>query len=74
MRVDCELSLVRSKIVETNFQNDQYSAPKLQFTNTAGVRDTKKPLGLNRHMVPSPEFNPGLHWLGLTSLHHSVDN
>ena len=34
----------------------------------------KKPPGFNLHMVPSPEIHPGLHYLELTSLHHSVDN
>ena len=34
----------------------------------------KDPLGINIHMMPSPEIHPGLHCLELTSLHHSVDN
>ena len=68
------LFLVFSKIVETNSQNDEHSAPKLRVTNTAGVRDNKKPLGINLHMVPSQEIRAGLHYLELTSLHHSVAN
>ena len=72
--VDCELSLVCSKIVETNFKNDEHSAPYRCVINTAGVRDTEKRRGINLHMVPSPENHPQLHSLELTSLHHSVDN
>ena len=75
IRVDCALSLVFSKIVEPKRQMTiEHSALKLRVTNTAGVRGTKKPLGINLHMVPSPEIHPGLHCLELTSLHHSVDN
>ena len=43
--VDCELSLVCSKIVETNFKNDKHTAPYRWVTNTAGVRDTEKTSG-----------------------------
>ena len=66
--VDCELSLVCTKIVETNFKNDEHSAPYQWVTNTAGVRDKtlKKFLGINLHMVPSPEIQPRLHCLELT--------
>ena len=42
--VDCELFLVCSKIVETNFKNDEHSAPYRWVTNTEGVRDTEKNL------------------------------
>ena len=73
IRVDCLLFLVFSKIVEPNNQNDEHSALKLRVKNTPGVRGTKKPLGINLHMVLSPEIHPGLHCLELTSLHHSVD-
>ena len=74
IRVDCALSLVFSKIVEPKSQMTiEHSALKVRVTNTAGVRDTEKPLGINLHMV-SPEIHPGLHCLELKSLHHSVDN
>ena len=43
--VDCELSLVCSKIVETNFKNDEHSAPYRWVINTAGVRETEKASG-----------------------------
>ena len=43
--VGCELSLVCSKIVETNFKNDEHSAPYRCVTNTEGVRDTEKTSG-----------------------------
>ena len=43
--VDCELFLVCSKIVETNFKNDEHSAPYRWVTNTAGVRDTETTSG-----------------------------
>ena len=33
----------------------------------AGVRDTKKHLRTNMHVVPFPEIYPGLHWWILTS-------
>ena len=72
--MECELFFVFSKIVETNSQNDEHSAPKLRVTNTAGVRDNEKPLGINLHMMLGPEIHPGLHCLELTSMHHSVDN
>ena len=74
IRVDCELFLVFSKIVETNSQNDEHSAPKLRVTNTAGVRHTEKPLVIKLHMMPSTELHPGLDCLELTTMHHSVDN
>ena len=45
---------------------NMHSAPKLRVTNTAGVRDTEKPLGTSLHMMPSPEIHPGLHCLELT--------
>lgn len=74
IRVDCALSLAFSKIVEPKSQMTiEHSALKVRVTNTAGVRDTEKPLGINLHMV-SPEIHPGLHCLELTSLHQSVDN
>ena len=68
IRVDCELFLVFSKIVEPNSQNDEHSAPNLRVKNSAGVRDINKPLGINLHMVSSPELHPGLQCLELTSL------
>ena len=43
--VDCELFLVCSKIVETNFKNDEHSAPYRWVINTAGVRDTETTSG-----------------------------
>ena len=43
--VDCELSLVCSKIVEMNFKNNEHSVPYRWVTNTAGVRDTEKTSG-----------------------------
>ena len=43
--VDCELSLVCSKNVETNFKNDEHSAPYRWVTNSEGVRDTEKTSG-----------------------------
>ena len=43
--VDCELSLVCSKIVEANFKNDEHSAPYRWVINTTGVRDTEKTSG-----------------------------
>ena len=60
--VDCELSLVCSKIVETNFKNDEHSAPYRCVINTAGVRDTEKtsgnqpPHGAESRKPPSTAF------------------
>ena len=43
--VNCQLSLVCTKIVETNFKSDEHSAPYRCVTNTEGVRDTEKTSG-----------------------------
>ena len=72
--VDCELFLVCSKLVETNFKNDEHSAPYRWVTIPRALETLKKPLGINLHMVPSPEIQPRLHCLELTSLHLSVNN
>ena len=43
--VDCELSLVCSKNFETNFKNDEDSAPYRWVINTASVRGTETTSG-----------------------------